>query len=127
MSRTCVHHVKWLDDRVFSVTDESRTLEWVAGTPRIAASGEVKRGRVIERGWQKVWAFDKHGEFGVQAEYRFDSEEGRRLITGVAGELGLAQRRGTEERIALAAAAVAIGGLVIGGIVVAVLALSGAL
>jgi len=74
-----------------------------------------------------VWAFDKHGDFGVQAEYRFDSEEGRRLITGVAGELGLVQRRGTEERIALVAAAVALGGLLVGGIVLAVLALMSAL
>ncbi len=100
-----VHHVKWRGQGTFSVTDESR----MSGTRRGRASLVVKRGRLIERG------------------SGFDSEQGRHLITGVATELGLAQRRGTEERIALAAAAVAIGGLVLGGLVVAVLALLGVL
>jgi hypothetical protein len=126
LKRLFIHHVESKDDGVFSITDESRSLEWVAGTPRIAASAEVTKGRVIGFSKQKVWAFDEHGDFGVQADYRFNSEEGRGLIEGVARQLGLEQRRGTEEKIGMFFAALAIGGLVIGGIVVAILALLGA-
>jgi hypothetical protein len=114
-------------DGVFSITDESRRLEWVAGTPRLAASAEVTKGRIIQLSRQKVWAFDEHGNFGVQADYRFSSEEGRSLIEAVAKQLGLEQRRGTEEKIGMFFAALAIGGLVIGGIVVAILGLLGTL
>jgi hypothetical protein len=110
---------------VFSITDEARTLEWVAGTPRIAASAGVTKGRVISFSREKVWAFDEHGNFGVQADYRFNSEEGRGLIETVAKRLGLEQRRGTEEKIGMFFAALAIGGLLIGGIVVGILALLG--
>jgi hypothetical protein len=127
LRKVYIHHVKLADDGAFSVTDESRSLEWVAGSPRIAATGEVQRGRIKEFGFQKVWAFDEHGNFGVQAEYRFNSEEGRDLIEGVAKQLGLEQRRGTEERIAIVFAALALGGIAIGGIVVAILALLGEL
>ena len=74
-----------------------------------------------------MWAFDEHGNFGVQAEYRFNSEEGRELIEGVAQQLGLEQRRGIEEKIAIVFAAVALGGIAIGGIVVVILALTGTL
>ena len=77
LRKVYTHHVKLSDDGAFSVTDESRSLEWVAGTPLIAATREVQRGRIKEFGFQKVWAFDEHGNFGVQADYRFNSEEGR--------------------------------------------------
>ncbi len=128
LNKVYTHHVK-LDDGqgTFSITDQSRTLDWQAGVPRLAASAEIMRGRVKEFGVEKVWAFDEHGHFGVQAEYRFNSEEGRQLIEGVARQLGLDQRRGTEEKIAIGFAALAIGGLVIGGIVVGILALLGVL
>ena len=58
------HHVK-LDDGqgTFSITDESRTLEWEAGVPRLAASAEFMRGRVKEFGVETVWAFDEHGHW----------------------------------------------------------------
>jgi hypothetical protein len=126
LKRTYVHHVKLKGDDAFSITDESRDVEWVAGTPRIAASLEVNRGRIISFSKQKVWAFDEHGNFGVQADYRFNSEEGRALVEGVAKQLGLKQRRGMEEKIGLFFAVLAIGGLVIGGIIVGILALLGA-
>jgi hypothetical protein len=120
-----IHHVNLKGDGVYSITDESRRLEWVAGTPRISASAEVTKGRIVEFSKQKVWAFDENGDFGVQADYRFSSEEGRALVEGVAKQLELEQRRGMEEKIGMFFAALAIGGLVIGGIVVAILALLG--
>jgi len=116
-----------VDGSAYSITDSSRTVEWVAGAPRIAGSIEVFKGRAIEFGTEKIWAFDEQGRFGRVADYRFDSREGRDLIEGVAGQLGLEQKRGTEEKIGIFFAALAIGGLIVGGIIVAVLALAGAL
>jgi hypothetical protein len=103
----------------------ARVREAAAGTPRIAASGAVQKGRIIEFGTEKVWAFDEHGHFGVQADYHFNSEEGRQLIEGVAQQLGLEQRRGRAEKAGLYAGVFAIGGIVIAAIVLGVLALLG--
>jgi hypothetical protein len=64
------------------------------------------------------------GTFGVQAEYRFNSEEGRHLIEGAAQPLGLRQRRGTAEKLGLIFGAVAIGGIVLGGVVMLILLLA---
>lgn len=101
LSRVHVHHVVVRDDGSYSITDDVRAVDWVAGVPRTAATAERVRGRVIALGREKVWAFDAQGRFGPQADFRFDSEEGRELVTGVAGQLGLRSRRGTEERIGL--------------------------
>lgn len=100
LTRVYVHHVAVPEPGVYTVTDESRTVEWVAGVPS-AGSAERVHGRVKELGAQKVWALDEHGRFGVQADYRFGSEEGRDLVAGVARELGFTRRRGTAERVGL--------------------------
>lgn len=122
LRRTFVHHVRVREsDRSFSITDESRTLHWVAGVPRFAASLQVSKGRFIQFGSERVWAFDEHGRFGVQAAYRFDAREGRDLVEGVAQGLGLRQRRGAAELVGTIMALVAVAGLVIGGIVTLVL------
>lgn len=108
LEKVYVHHVAVPKPGVYTITDDSRTVEWVAGVPRVTASAERQYGRVIEFGAQKVWAFDEHGHFGPQADYRFNSEEGRDLITGVADQLGLTQRRGGAERIGLYVGLVAL-------------------
>lgn len=114
LAKVYTHHVAVPESGVYSVTDDSRTVEWVAGTPRVAASAERQYGRVIEVGAQKVWALDEHGNFGVQADYRFSSEEGRDLITGVADQLGLKQRRGGAEKAGLyVGVAAAIGSAIV--------------
>jgi len=125
LNRMFIHHVKMEADDAFSITDESRSLEWVAGTPRIAASAARSYGRVIEFGSQKVWAFDEHGNFGVQADYRFDSREGHDLIRGVAGQLGLDERRGTAEKIGLVFGIVGGVGALVTVVVIVVMALMG--
>ena len=110
LTRVYIHHVAFPDDGAYAITDDARTLEWVAGTPRIGGTIERQIGRVKEFGTQKVYAFDEHGEFGKQVDYRFNSEEGRRLITGQAEQLGLESRRGGAEKIGIVFAAIAIGG-----------------
>ena len=66
LHRTWTHHVKLDDDGAYSITDQSQTVEWVAGAPRIAGSIEVTKGRAIEFGKEKIWAFDEHGRFGTR-------------------------------------------------------------
>lgn len=124
LQRVFIHHVAFPGPGRYSITDESRRLEWVAGVPT-AASGEVSYGRIIQFGAEKVWAFDEHGTFGVQADYRFHSEEGRDLVTGVAQELGLESRRGAAERFALVMAIIGGGGAILTTVVLLVALLLG--
>ncbi|MBS2940024.1 hypothetical protein KDN32_19990 [Nocardioides sp. J2M5] len=121
------HHVAVRGDGTYTVTDDSREVEWVAGVPRVAAGASRQIGRFKELGVQKVWAFDERGRFGPVVDFRFSSEEGRDLVTGVADQLGLRLRRGTAEIIGLVFALVAVVGLVVGGAAVGVLALLGRL
>lgn len=125
LRKVFVHHVSLPTPGTYTVTDDARSVEWVAGTPRVAATAERQHGRVVELGGQKVWAFDEHGRFGVQADYRFSSEEGRDLVAGVARQLGLEQRRGGAERVGLWFGVVAGIGAVLVVVVNVVLLLTG--
>ena len=118
------HHVS-VEDGTYTIVDDVRSLEWVAGTPRIAATAERQYGRVIEFGAQKVWAFDEQGNFGVQAEYRFSSEEGRQLVDGIARQMGLRPRRGTAEKVGLVMGVIGGVGALVAAVVVGVMALMG--
>ena len=124
LSKVYVHHVAVPEPGVYTVTDDSRTVEWAAGAPTLGRA-ERQYGRVKEFGVQKVWGFDAQGDFGVQADYRFNSEEGRDLITGVASELGLKQRRGAAEKTGLYVGIVCAIGAAITAVVLVVLALTG--
>ena len=127
LTRTYVHHVRVGEDGSYSITDDSRSMDWVAGVPRVSASATRQIGRVKEFGVQKIWAFEEHGQFGNVVDYRFNSEEGRDLVTTVADRLGLKQERGTSEKIGLWVALLTVAGLVVCGIVIGILALAGAL
>ena len=127
LSKQYTHHVAVPGDGTYTVTDDARTVEWVAGVPRVSASVERQVGRVKELGAQKVWALDERGRFGPVVDFRFSSEEGRDLVTGVADQLGLVLRRGGAEKVGIALALVAVGGLLVAGVVVGILALLGKL
>ena len=127
LSKVYTHHVSVPEPGVYSVTDDSRTVEWVAGVPQVTGSSERVVGRVKEFGFEKVWAFDEHGNFGVQAEYRFNSEEGRELLVAVADRLGMQQRRGAAEKTGLVFAVIGGVGALIAVVVVLAMALAGKL
>jgi len=127
LTKTYVHHVRVSEDGSYSVTDDSRSVEWVAGVPRVSAEASRQVGRVKEFGVQKIWAFDEHGQMAKVVDYRFNSEEGRDLVTTVGNHLGLKQERGTSEKIGLWVALLTVAGLVVCGIVIGILALAGAL
>ncbi|GAA1477681.1 hypothetical protein GCM10009623_21270 [Nocardioides aestuarii] len=125
LSKHYLHHVAVAGDGSYTITDDARSVEWVAGVPQATGSAERQLGRVKELGVQKVWAIGEDGRFGQVVDFRFNSEEGRDLVTGVADQLGLKQRRGAAEKIGIGFAVVAVAGIVVGGLVVGILALLG--
>ena len=70
-----------------------------------------------------MWAFDESGRFGRVVDFRFDSEEGRDLVTGIADQLDLRQRRGAAEKTGLVFGVV-FGALTVIGIVVVLVLLA---
>ena len=101
LHRVYTHHVELPGDGFYKVTDDSRTVEWQAGVPTVSGSVERTRGRVYERSFEKVWALGEDFRPGLVVDYRFNSEEGRQLITAVAKRLGLKQQRGRDQKIGL--------------------------
>ena len=127
LQRVYTSHVEVPGDGTYSVTDDSRTVEWQAGVPTMSGSVERTRGRVYERSSEKVWALGADLRFGAVVDYRFNSEEGRQLITAVADNLGLKQQRGRDEKIGLWFAILGGAGALVTLVVLAVLALMGEL
>ena len=126
LRRSVVHEVRLRDDGSYTVTDVERRLDWVAGVPTASASASVKRGRVVVgSGFEKVWALGDDGRISKVVDYRFDATEGRELVETAAASLGLTQRRGTEEKVALVFAVVAGVGALVTAVVLVVLALLG--
>jgi hypothetical protein len=125
LSMAYIHHVKVGEGR-YSITDDARSLEWVAGVPRLAATGSRQLGRVKEFGFRKTWAFDEQGRLGKVVDYRFDSEEGRSLVTEAGKQLGLRQVRSTTEKIGIGFALVGAVGAVVTVVVLLIGALLGA-
>ena len=125
LHRVHTYHVEVLSDGTYTVTDDSRTLEWQAGVPTLSASVERTSGRVWERSSEKVWALGEDLRFGPVVDYRFNSEEGRQLISAVAESLGLKERRGRDGKIGLYVAIFAGVGALVTVIVLALLALLG--
>jgi hypothetical protein len=126
MRRSMSHEVRLRGSGTYAITDVWRELDWVAGEPRIAASGAVKRGRLLHRGAEKVWALDDSGRVRAVVDYRFDGAEGRDLVVTAADALGLEQVRGTAERVGLAFAWVGGVGAIVTVVVLLVAALLGA-
>lgn len=125
LRRSLSHEVRLRDARTFTVTDVERRVDWVAGVPAASASASLKRGRFIGFGFEKVWALDDDGRISAVVDYRFDASEGRQLVETAAKSMGLIQRRGTEERIAIGFAIVGGVGAVITVVVLLVLLLLG--
>ena len=123
LKRVFTHHVTVADDGTYAITDDMRNLEWQAGTPNLSASVERVRGRQWERSTDNIWALGTDLRIGKVVDYRFNSEEGRGLITGVAKRLGLKQKRGTEERIGLVFALIGAAGAVVALVVLGLMAL----
>ncbi|WP_114423441.1 hypothetical protein [Nocardioides houyundeii] len=124
LRKVFVHHVKVTSD-TFSITDDSTEIRWEAGHPKIAGSASRSMGRSIEFGHEKIWAIRDDGTVGRVVDYKFDSEEGRDLITLIGKDLGLAAKAGGAEKIGLYAALSVPVLIVLGLLLVLVLWLTG--
>ena len=113
LSRTVVHHVA-VDGTTYTVTDDSRTLEWAAGSPRLGATLERSTGRKHELSFQKTVAVSERARVEKVVDYRFSSEEGRRLITGAAKEQGLREQMPLNAKIGLWVAILVVAVMVVG-------------
>ncbi len=114
--KTYVHHVAAPGDGTYTVTDDSRTIEWVGSVPTLSTEAERVHGRVREFGVQKAWGLREDGTLGPVSDYRFDSDEGRDLITQVAEHLGRTAKRGATETVGLVFAGIALVGAVIAAV-----------
>ncbi|KRE98737.1 hypothetical protein ASG88_16965 [Nocardioides sp. Soil777] len=121
LRKTYVHHVAAPGDGTFAVTDDSRTVEWVGGVPRLSAQAERVHGRVRELGVEKAWGVREDGTIGTVVDYRFSSAEGRDLVTAVAKQLGRTERRAPAEKIGLVFAGVALVGAVVTAVTLLIL------
>ena len=113
MQKTYIHHVAAPGDGTYTVTDDSRTVEWVGGVPKFSAESERVYGRVREFGVEKAWGIREDGTIGKVVDYRFNSEEGRDLITALAKQLGRDEKRGGAEKTGMVFAGIALVGAVI--------------
>lgn len=118
------HEVRVRGDR-FVITDVARTVKWVAGVPRIAASAAVERGRIKRVRFQRTYALGDDLRLRKVADESVSLDTGRHLVEEAAAGLGLRQAMPVEQKIALALAGVAVGGLVVVGIAALVLWLAG--
>ncbi len=100
LERTFVHHVH-VDGSTYSVTDDSRALEWEAGEPRLGATLERFVGRRYELSFQKTIAITEEARLDTVVDYTFSAQEGRRLIRRVAREQGLKEFMPASARAAL--------------------------
>jgi hypothetical protein len=101
LERTFVHHVALVGGRDFAVTDDSHTLEWEAGHPRLGARLERFTGRRHELSFQKTIAISERARLEPVVDYTFSSEEGRRLVKGAARELGLREHLPATAKVGL--------------------------
>ncbi|ANS77703.1 hypothetical protein SGUI_0307 [Serinicoccus hydrothermalis] len=113
-----VHHVA-VDEpsNSYTISDDVYGLEWQAGvdgTPQAVLSFQASRtrGTVKSVGFRKEWAFMPDGGLEKVVDYTYNTEDGRRLITGPARELGLRRQMDTWTKVGLIVGAIgAAGGL----------------
>jgi hypothetical protein len=98
-----------VDGDHFKILQTWKRVEWAAGVPT-SFSAEGGRGRLLELGFEKSWAFDEKGTFTKVVDYSFKSQEGLNLIRDLAEPLGLSERRPLEVTVAVVFAAIAIVG-----------------
>ncbi|WP_232680078.1 hypothetical protein [Nocardioides sp. R-C-SC26] len=127
LRKSFTHEVRLRGEGRYTITDVAREVEWIAGTPRIAASGTVERGRIHKVGFEKTYALDDDLRPAEVVSYSFSSGTGRRLIEDAAEGLGLRQQMPIEQRMALGVAILAGGGLLVAGVILLILWLAGSL
>ena len=120
-----VHHVSIPKTGTYSVTDDARKVEWIAGTRRISYEASREIGRIKKVSFNRTYAFNEHGEFGKVVDFTFNSEEGRALIDSAAADLGYQQARGSIEKVGLVVGLGSMVLLVLTGVIIGAVMLAG--
>jgi len=66
-----IHHVAIPETGTYSVTDDARTVEWIAGTPRISYEASREIGRIRKVSFNRAYAFNDQGKFGKVVDFTF--------------------------------------------------------
>lgn len=83
-------------DKIFTMTDVVRTVEYEAGPGGVRLGKTVSVGRSMSVTSQRTF-----GDSGQSEQYTFSSAEGHRLIRGAAGELGWREAKPASVKIAI--------------------------
>lgn len=92
LTKSYVHHVKVIDSRTYSITDDLATITWNAGVPSAQYTYQRQYGRNISIGFGKAYAFDDDLRPAEVYSYTYSTEESRRLIQSAARSLGMRER-----------------------------------
>lgn len=89
LRKSCVHHVKVIDSRTYSITDDLVTITWNVGVPTAQYAYERQYGRYVSIGFGKAYALDDGLKPAEVYSYTYSTEESRRMIQSAARSLGM--------------------------------------
>lgn len=99
----------------YDVTDKSVQVAWEAGVdaggvprPVLRGSGSFAKGTFVQKSFRKEYGMDDDGNVGAVVDYSFDSNEGKRLIDGLAQHLGLTKTMNNTARFGLVMAVIGV-------------------
>lgn len=92
LTKSYVHHVKVIDSRTYSITDDLLTVTWNVGVPTSRYSYKRTYGRNISIGFGKAYALDDDLKPAEVYSYTYSTEESRRLIQSAARSLGMKEK-----------------------------------
>lgn len=92
LTKSYVHHVKVIDSRTYSITDDLLTITWNVGVPTAHYTYERTYGRNISIGFGKAYALDNDLKPAEVYSYTYNTEESRRMIQSAARSLGMKER-----------------------------------
>lgn len=122
-------------NKKIAITDELYELEWSAGVgssglgqipvPHLRASASKQYGRIWHKSSYKTMEIGHDESSDAVRQYKFSSEEGRRLIREPAKELGWTEVRGRTEKIGIVVAIIGGVGAVVALLVTAIVLVLG--
>lgn len=118
-------HVVAVKGDTFTITEESSTLTWHAGTPSTHFTATRRLGGSIEFGTTPTWEMGSDRVAFRVGKLAYSAGEAVELITLVGREMGLRKKRSTPEMIGICAALMVPVGFVLGLIVLVILMLTG--
>lgn len=92
LTKSYVHHVKVIDSRTYSITDDLLTITWNVGVPTAQRTYKRTYGRNISIGFGKAYALDNDLKPAEVYSYTYSTEESRRMIQSAARALDMKEK-----------------------------------